>query len=190
MRLGMRQYLSAIFWIVGTTAVVAGAQVVTTRAAAERRAVTRLNIALVDNKVRIRELEAELRTRAGLPELQRWNDAVFQLSAAQTGQILQSPVQLVAFAARPEAKTPEGPQVQFAIARDGASDEVAGKAPAPAAPVAPGGARLVTASFGTGLDVPSAAPVPMMAPPTVIAPKNAPAPAKGTAPPQPQGGAG
>lgn len=191
MRLGMRQYLSAIFWIVGTTAVVAGAQVITTRAAAERRAVTRLNIALVENKVRIRELEAELRTRAGLPELQRWNDAVFQLSVAQTGQILQSPVQLVAFAARPAAKTPDGPQVQFAIARDGVPDDMAGKAPppaAPAAPVAPGGARLVTASFGTGLDVPATAPMPMLAPPAVIAPKNA--PAKDAAPPEPQGGEG
>ena len=54
----MRQYLSALLWIAGTTAVVAAAQVVTTRAAAERRAVTRLNIELVENPVRVRELEA------------------------------------------------------------------------------------------------------------------------------------
>jgi hypothetical protein len=175
MRLGMRQYLSAIFWIVGTTAVVAGAQVVTTRAAAERRAVTRLNIALVENKVRIRELEAELRTRAGLPELQRWNDAVFQLSAAQTGQILQSPVQLASFAARPEPEAPAAPSVRYAIIEEGLSE----MAPAPAAPTPPGGARLVTASFETGLDVPPAAPMPILAAPMVL-----PAPA-GTAPAQP-----
>lgn len=134
----MKQYLASILWIIGTTTVVAGAQVVTTRAAAERRAVTRLNIALVENTVRIRELEAELRTRAGLPELQRWNDAVFQLSAPQGGQILQSPVQLAAFAARPEAP----PAVRYALAEEG----VPAAQPAPP-PAAPGGARLVKASF-------------------------------------------
>uniref|UniRef100_UPI0012E1FA0F hypothetical protein n=1 Tax=Sandarakinorhabdus oryzae TaxID=2675220 RepID=UPI0012E1FA0F len=111
----MRQYLSALLWIAGTTTVVAAAQVITTRAAAERRAVTRLNIELVENTVRVRELEAELRTRAGLPELQRWNDAVFQMSAPSGGQILRSPVQLASFAARPEAP----PQVQFAVAESG-----------------------------------------------------------------------
>ena len=108
----MRQHLSALLWITGTTIVVAGAQVITTRAAAERRAVTKLNIELVENTVRVRELEAELRTRAGLPELQRWNDAVFQLAAPQGGQILRSPVQLASFAARPES----APSVQFAVA--------------------------------------------------------------------------
>lgn len=189
----MRQYLSAIFWIVGTTAVVAGAQVVTTRAAAERRAVTRLNIALVENKVRVRELEAELRTRAGLPELQRWNDAVFQLSAPQTGQILQSPVQLVAYAARPDPKEPTAPSVQFAIAEDGPA---AKSAPAPVAPTAPGGARLVTASFGAGLDLPAAAPMPTLAAPAVISsPPSTPAQSSPAAsskdpPATPQGGEG
>ncbi len=145
----MRQYLSALLWITGTTIVVAGAQVITTRAAAERRAVTKLNFELVENTVRVRELEAELRTRAGLPELQRWNDAVFQLSAAQGGQILQSPVQLAAFAARPEAP----PAVRYALAEEG----VPAAQPAPP-PAAPGGARLVKASFdGPALAEPAAA---------------------------------
>lgn len=136
----MRQYLSALLWIAGTTVVVAGAQVITTRAAAERRAVTRLNIELVENTVRVRELEAELRTRAGLPELQRWNDAVFQLAAPQGGQILRSPVQLVAFAARPEQQ----PRVQFAVAGEGPA--AAAPSPEPAVPTT-GAARLVRASF-------------------------------------------
>ncbi len=148
----MRQHLSALLWIFGTTAVVAGAQVVTTRAAEERRAVTRLNIDLVENTVRIRELEAELRTRAGLPELQRWNDAVFQMAAPQGGQILRSPVQLASFAARPEA----APQVQFAVAEAGPAAPGSVLPPAanapiqPANPVAPpaSAARLVRTSFG------------------------------------------
>ena len=148
----MRQYLSALLWITGTTIVVAGAQVITTRAAAERRAVTRLNIELVENTSRVRELEAELRTRAGLPELQRWNDAVFQLAAPQGGPILRSPVQLASFAARPES----APTVQFAVAEigpaaPGSIPPAAGSAPPPAgpAPAQPGStARLVRTSFG------------------------------------------
>lgn len=137
----MRQHLSALLWIAGTTTVVAAAQVITTRAAAERRAVTRLNIELVENTVRVRELEAELRTRAGLPELQRWNDAVFQMSAPQGGQILRSPVQLAAFAAQPE----RAPSVQYAVAETGLPS-AAQPAPPPAPTAA--GARLVRTSFG------------------------------------------
>ena len=148
----MRQYVSALLWIAGTTIVVAGAQVITTRAAAERRAVTKLNFELVENTSRVRELEAELRTRAGLPELQRWNDAVFQLAAPQGGQILRSPVQLASFAARPDA----APTVQFAVAEigpaaPGSLPPAAGSPPAQSgpAPAQPGSAaRLVRTSFG------------------------------------------
>lgn len=148
----MRQYLSALLWIAGTTIVVAGAQVITTRAAAERRTVTRLNIELVENTSRVRELEAELRTRAGMPELQRWNDAVFQMAAPQGGQILRSPVQLASFGARPEAE----PKVQFAVAETGPAAAggmpPAGGAMPPAAggapPAAGSSARLVRTSFG------------------------------------------
>jgi hypothetical protein len=145
----MRQYLSAMLWITATTVIVASAQVITTRAAAERRAVTRLNIELVDNKVRIRELEAELRTRAGMPEMQRWNDAVFQMAAPQSSQILRSPVQLAAFAAQPEAL----PRVQMAVAVD--APLAADVAPPPPAPT---GARVVKASFGSPAAVDRPAP--------------------------------
>lgn len=141
----MRQYVSALLWIAGTTIVVAGAQVITTRAAAERRAVTKLNFELVENTSRVRELEAELRTRAGLPELQRWNDAVFQLAAPQGGQILRSPVQLASFAARPDA----APTVQFAVAEIGPAAPGSPPAQSGPAPAQPGSAaRLVRTSFG------------------------------------------
>ena len=138
----MRQYLSAMLWITATTVIVASAQVVTTRAAAERRAVTKLNIDLVDNKVRIRELEAEMRTRAGMPEMQRWNDAVFQMAAPQSGQILRSPVQLAAFAAQPDA-VPNGlPRVQMAVAVDA---PLVAETPLPVAETGP---RVLKTSFG------------------------------------------
>ncbi len=148
----MRQYLSSVLWIAGTTIVVASAQVVTTRSAAERRAVTKLNIELVDNKVRIRELEAEMRTRTGMQEVERWNNVNFQMAAPQTSQILRSPVQLAAFAAQPET----APRVQMAVARDVAGDAaVVPTTPPPAA--APGGARVVQTSFGTAAALPAQA---------------------------------
>jgi hypothetical protein len=142
----MRQYLSALAWIAATTAVVAGAQIITTKAAAERRAVTRLNIELVENTVRIRELEAELRTRTGMPELQRWNDTVFQLSAPQGAQILRSPVQLASFAAGPEDAAPadgtaQGPSLQYAITPP---TGLPGAAPQPQPPA---GALVIKAGF-------------------------------------------
>lgn len=140
----MRQYLSSVLWIAVTTIVVAGAQVVTTKSAAERRAVTRLNIELVDNKVRIRELEAEMRTRTGMQEVERWNKVNFQMAAPQTGQILRSPVQLAAFAAQPE----QAPRVQMAVARDVAGDAATVVPTTPPAPATtPGGARVVQTSF-------------------------------------------
>jgi hypothetical protein len=155
----MRQYLSAMLWITATTVIVASAQVITTRAAAERRAVTRLNIELVDNKVRIRELEAELRTRAGMPEMQRWNDAVFQMAAPQSSQILRSPLQLAAFAAHPDAM----PRVQMAVAVAVDAPLAAEAAPPPAAPA---GARIVKASFGS----PSAVDTPALEPDAALDP--------------------
>jgi hypothetical protein len=173
----MRQYLSAMAWIAVTTAVIAGAQIVTTKAAAERRTVTKLNIELVENTVRIRELEAELRTRASMPELQRWNDAVFQLSAPQGAQILQSPLQLASFAARPDPAqaAPGVPSVQFAISRQG----LPGAAPIPAVPRPPqaAGARVVNVSYPVAA-VPS--------PPLVAAPPAAEIPVFIAAPPPAQ----
>jgi hypothetical protein len=153
----MRQYLSSVLWIAATTIVVGSAQVVTTRSAAERRTVTKLNIELVDNKERIRELEAEMRTRAGMQEVERWNNINFQMAAPQTSQILRSPLQLAAFAARPEV----APRVQMAVARDVAGD-AATVVPTilPALPSTPatGSARVVQTSFGASAnaDIPPA----------------------------------
>jgi len=156
----MRQYLSALAWIAATTAVVAGAQIITTKAAAERRAVTRLNIELVENTVRIRELEAELRTRTGMPELQRWNDKVFQLSAPQGGQILRSPVQLASFAAGPDDAAPADgaarrPSLQYAITPPAG---LPGAALQPQPP-ASAGARVIKASFPTAAPAAETAPI-------------------------------
>jgi hypothetical protein len=56
--------------------------------------------------------------------------------------------------------------------------------------VAPGGARLVTASFASGLDVPAAAPMPTLKAPAQLAPQT-PAAADADAPQaEPQGGEG
>ncbi len=138
----MKQMLVAIGWIFATAAVGAASQVITTKTAAERRAVTLLKLQLVDNNATIRALEAEVRTRARAPELERWNAEFFQLAAPQPAQLLQSPVQLAAFVAPPAA----APAPQLAVVTDAPAPRAA--TPVAPVPAASGpGARVVQASF-------------------------------------------
>jgi hypothetical protein len=137
----MKQMLVAIGWIVATAAVGAASQVITTRTASERRAVTLLKLQLVENNATIRALEAEVRTRARAPELERWNAEFFQLSAPQPAQLLQSPVQLAAFV----APAPAAPQPRLAVVTEGpATVEPRRDGPVP---VSGPGARVVKASL-------------------------------------------
>lgn len=137
----MKQLLVAIGWIVATAAVGAASQVITTKAASERRAVTLLKLRLVENSATIRALEAEVRTRARAPELERWNAEFFQLSAPQPAQLLQSPVQLAEFVAPPPA--PAQPQLAV-ITKGPAPAEPRHDRPAPASGP---GVRVVRASL-------------------------------------------
>lgn len=139
----MKQMLVAIGWIVATAAVGAASQVITTKTASERRAVTLLKLQLVENNATIRALEAEVRTRARAPELERWNAEFFQLSAPQPAQLLQSPVQLAAFV----APTTVPPRPQLAVVTDGPAAATPGHELAPPAPAGGPGARLVKASL-------------------------------------------
>jgi hypothetical protein len=88
--------------LVLTTAVIVGSYTVNLKVSAERTAVERLRRQLVADTRGLRDLQAELRTRARLPQMQRWNDDVLQMSAPAAGQYLRTPVQLAGFAA-PEA---------------------------------------------------------------------------------------
>ena len=79
---------------------------------AERSKVDRLQRSIAADLRDIRALEAELRTRARLPVLQKWNDNVLAMSAPTAKQFADSAVQLAAFA--PGA--PAAPRVQLALA--------------------------------------------------------------------------
>ncbi|GGE13760.1 hypothetical protein GCM10011529_20160 [Polymorphobacter glacialis] len=138
----MRNYSSSALMLFVTMAAVIGSYTVNLKVSGERAAVRKLERQLVADAHDMRMLEVELRTRARLPEMQRWNDSVLQMSAPAAGQYLNSAVQLVAYAAVPagEAAALPGaivaanPAVRFAVAGDAAQ-------PAPAA------ARIVQVTY-------------------------------------------
>jgi hypothetical protein len=152
--------------LVLTTAVIVGSYTVNLKVSAERTAVDRLRRQLVADTRNLRDLQAELRTRARLPQMQRWNDDVLQMSAPVAGQYLRNPVQLAGFAA-PEA-APEAAVVPVMRA-------VTPPAPVPvpslSAPVvraayraapavaAPSPARMVSAAYRPAATPPPAPPV-------------------------------
>ena len=98
----MRHYAGSALMLVATTAVIVGSYTVNLKVSSERSEVENLKRGLVADARQIRDLQAELRTRARLPQMQRWNDEVLQMSAPVAGQYLRSPVQLAGFAV-PEA---------------------------------------------------------------------------------------
>lgn len=110
--------------------------------AAERDRLDTLRVAAARDGRDIRNLQAELRTRARLPELQRWNDEVLGMAPPAAGQYLADPVQLASFARPPaDAAAPAGPPIVYAEAMPAPSTpttplHVAYDVPAPA-PTAP-----------------------------------------------------
>ena len=125
---------------VAALAMVLGCYSVSIKVSGERKAVDDLRTAIARDVRGIRTLQAELRTRARLPELQRWNDEVLALSAPTAGQFVRDPVQLIGFSAqRPE---PSAPDMRYALAR---------------VPVAPPAAVVVAS-----VEAPAAAPAPRL----------------------------
>jgi hypothetical protein len=176
----MRNYAGSALMLVFTMAAAIGSYTVNLRVSAERSAVEKLQRQLVADAREIRTLQVELRTRARFPEMQRWNDGVFQMSAPSAGQYLRSPVQLASFGAAPAA--PAAPAVTYAITTPGAVPAAPAApvtvayaprsaAPAPAAAPALDTARLIRAGYTQA--APAAAPVPVavpVVPPVVAAP--------------------
>ncbi len=137
-----------------TLAMIVGCYTVSLKVSGERKAVEDLAARIAVDTRGVRTLQAELRTRARLPELQRWNDEVLALSAPAAAQIVGDPVQLASFAvAAPRAPEPldAAPTARFAIA----------EAPAPA----PSPVRTVAfAAPRTVVSRPALAPVERAAP--------------------------
>jgi hypothetical protein len=99
----MRHYLGSAVMLVATAAVIVGSYTVNLKVSAERAEVERLRRTLVADARSIRNLEAELRTRARPPQIQRWNDDVLMMATPAAGQYLRNPLQLASFAAPAEA---------------------------------------------------------------------------------------
>lgn len=92
--------------------------VVSLKVSSERTQVAALKGSIARDMADIRALEAELRTRARLPQLQRWNDQTFQLAAPAPQQLLGNVVHLAAHAPAPEPAIggPQGAALRVAEA--------------------------------------------------------------------------
>ena len=146
----MRNYLGQAAMLATTIMLAVGCYSVSLRVSGERAAVDRLRRQMIADNRDIRTLQAELRTRARLPELQRWNDevATLRMKAPVAAQYLRDPVQLAGFA-RPPAATPDtaAPALRYAVTGPASGPVVA---PRPAAPA------LVRVAYA--VPSPSAAP--------------------------------
>ncbi len=107
----MRHYAGSALMLLVTMAAALGCYTINLKVSGERAAVEGLRRQLVADARDMRNLQAELRTRARLPEMQRWNDNVLLMSAPVAGQFLRSPVQLASYGA-----VPARPEVQYAVA--------------------------------------------------------------------------
>ncbi len=102
----MRNYAGSAMMLVTTMVAAVGCYTINLKVSSERAGVESLRMQLVTDAREMRNLQAELRTRARFPELQRWNDNVLQMSAPAAGQFLRSPVELASYAAAPTATRP------------------------------------------------------------------------------------
>ncbi len=152
----MRNYAGTALLLAVTMTAAIGSYTVNLKVSGERAAVERLRRSLAADAKAMRGLQAELRTRARLPEMQRWNDSVFQMSAPSPAQFLRSPVQLASFVpAAPGGEPPLRYTVTAPVATAAPAPVVRAAYAAPAVPrpagpaITPAAApaRLVRASY-------------------------------------------
>ncbi len=110
----MRNYGGSALMLLVTMAAAIGSYTINLKVSGERAAVDALRRQIVSDARDMRNLQAELRTRARFPEMQRWNDSVLQMSAPSAQQYLRSPVQLASFGVVPPTDVAQ-PAVRFAV---------------------------------------------------------------------------
>ena len=174
----MRHYAGSALMLVVTTAVIVGSYTVNLKVSAERGEVESLKRGLVADTRQIRDLQAELRTRARLPQMQRWNDEVLMMSAPAAGQYLRSPVQLAGFAV-PEAVPETLPQAAMiravtppAIQPAQAAAPLIVRAAWRASPPPTAPARVVNAAWRPAADRRPALPLVITSEPLVAVPRD------------------
>ena len=139
---GRRTWAATAWLVAGTIAVAVTSYSLSLQVASERREVERLARQNRSLQADLKALDAELRVRMRMPQLQRWNDTVLGLVPISATQYLANPVQLAAYGTAPAA--PQMPRVQLAVRDLPAAPApaavrpvlVKADAPAPAAPAA------------------------------------------------------
>lgn len=125
---GRRTWAATAWLVAGTIAVAVTSYSLSLQVASERREVERLARQNRSLQADLKALDAELRVRMRMPQLQRWNDSVLGLVPISATQYLGDPVQLAAYGTAPAA--PAQPRVQLAV-----RDLPAAEAPAAVRPV-------------------------------------------------------
>lgn len=125
---GRRTWAATAWLVAGTIAVAVTSYTLSLQVASERREVERLARQNRSLQADLKALDAELRVRMRMPQLQRWNDSVLGLVPISATQYLANPVQLAAYGTAPAA--PQLPRVQLAV-----RDLPAEPAPAAARPI-------------------------------------------------------
>jgi hypothetical protein len=151
-----------VLMVMGTLAIALTSYSLSLKVASERRAVERLERGNRQLAEQVKALEAELRVRMRLPQLQRWNDEVLGMVPISATQYVTDPLLLAAYG---KPLPGEAPQVQLAV-----RDVAPGAAPAPAP-------RLVEVAA----EVPAAGPAAPPPAPAVARPLPRPAPEPDTA---------
>lgn len=142
---GRRTWAATAWLVAGTIAVAVTSYSLSLKVASERRDTERVaqrNESLASD---LKAMDAELRVRMRMPQLQRWNDTVLGMVPISATQYLGNPVQLADYGKAPEAARP---QVQLAV-RD-----IVPAAPRVTAPL------LVSAERPPAMAAPLPAPMP------------------------------
>lgn len=140
---GRRTWAATAWLVAGTIAVAVTSYSLSLQVASERREVERLARQNRSLQADLKALDAELRVRMRMPQLQRWNDSVLGLVPISATQYLTSPLHLANYGKPLETGLP---RVQLAV-RDLAPE---------AAPVKP---RLVAAEAAPAPQRPAVIPV-------------------------------
>ncbi len=114
-RSGRRGWASAAFLIAGTLAVALTSYSLSLKVSSERRETDRIarqNRALESE---LKAMDAELRVRMRLPQLQRWNDTILGMVPISASQYLANPVHLANYGKPLPGDAPALPSVQLAV---------------------------------------------------------------------------
>lgn len=118
-----RRTWAATAWLVAATIVVAVlGYSLSLQVASERQETAKLARQNRSLAADLRALDAELRVRMRMPQLQSWNDGVLGLVPISANQYLESPLRLADYGKLPA--TPSLPKAQYAV-----RDQVPTKAP-------------------------------------------------------------